>query len=278
MKTKSSTATAAPVAPAAGLKRINLAGIATAAPAAKAAKTYPELPDPDGQVAALVEGILEMSDQLEAIEGALNISKGELIAIAKPFYFAHYSGQMAVASSVEAKAGDKIVRVGFSNSYRGTTDDAAILRVTGEKGASFFKQSFELKIKGDLIPEATAEEIIGELQALFARHNAGAALSAKAVFKPTKEFHTARHTLYSADENMEIDKVVPVAASVKTKLGKAGTGEECQRSVDNEQKNDDAAPAGNFPLRKQPALALASISGGRAKSINSHAKQAPHYR
>ena len=57
-----------------------------------------------------------------------------------------------MASSFEAKAGDKIVRVGFSNSYRGTTDDAAILRVTGEKGAAFFKQSFELKIKGDLIP------------------------------------------------------------------------------------------------------------------------------
>ena len=175
MKTKSSTATAAPVAPAAGLKRINLAGIATTAPAAKAAKTYPELPDPDGQVAALVEGILEMSEQVEALSGALEISKGELIAIAKPFYFAHHAGQMAVASSVEAKAGDKLVRVGFSNSYRGTTDDAAILRVTGEKGASFFKQSFELKIKGDLIPEAAAEEIIGELQALFARHNAGAA-------------------------------------------------------------------------------------------------------
>jgi hypothetical protein len=37
-------------------------------------------------------------------------------------------------------------------------------------GASLFKQSFELKIKGDLIPEAAAEEIIGELQALFVRH------------------------------------------------------------------------------------------------------------
>jgi len=93
--------------------------------------------------------------------------------------------------------------------------------------------TFSIVIRGnregdavDLIPEAAAEEIIGELQALFARHNAGAALSAKAVFKPTKEFHTARHTLYSADENMEIDKVVPVAASVKTKLGRGGTGEE----------------------------------------------------
>ena len=132
MKTKSSPATAAPVAPAAGLKRINLAGIATTAPAAKAAKTYPELPDPDGQVAMLVEGILEKSEQVEAITGALEISKGELIAIAKPFYFAHHAGQMAGASSVEAKAGDKLVRVGFSNSHRGTADDAAILRVTGE--------------------------------------------------------------------------------------------------------------------------------------------------
>jgi hypothetical protein len=32
--------------------------------------------------------------------------------------------------------------------------------------------------------EAAAEEIIGELQALFARHDAWATLSAKAVFKP----------------------------------------------------------------------------------------------
>jgi len=36
--------------------------------------------------------------------------------------------------------------------------------------AAFFKQSFELKIKGDLIPETAAEESIGELKALFARH------------------------------------------------------------------------------------------------------------
>jgi hypothetical protein len=146
---------------------------------------------------------------------------------------------MAVASSVEAKAGDKLVRVGFSNSYRGTTDDATILRVTGEKGASFFKQSFELKIKGDLIPEAAAEEIIGELQVLFARHNAGAALSAKAVFKPTKEFHTARHRINFELRMLHFEfrqlsdfqfqlflPLVPVAASVKTKLGRGGTGEE----------------------------------------------------
>ena len=56
-------------APAAGLKRINLAGISTKSAATKTAKAYPLLPDADGQVAALVEGILEKSEQLEAIEG-----------------------------------------------------------------------------------------------------------------------------------------------------------------------------------------------------------------
>lgn len=99
-------------------------------------------------------------------------------------------------------------------------------RKTGKRKTSFFKPSFELKIKEDLIPGAAAEDIIGELKVLFARHNAGAALNEKAVFKPTKEFHTARHTLYSADENMEIDKVVAVAASVKTKIRRSGAGEE----------------------------------------------------
>jgi hypothetical protein len=86
---------------------------------------------------------------------------------------------------------------------------------------------------------AAAEEIIGELQTLFARHNAGAALSAKAVFKPTKEFHTARHrnnfelgmlnfefNQLSAFQFQLFLPVVPIAASVKTKPGKGGAGED----------------------------------------------------
>ena len=130
------------------------------------------------------------------------------------------------ASYIKARAGEKVVRIGFSNSCRGTADDNASLPLTGEKGVRFFKQSFELKIKGDLIPEAAVEPLIGELKALFARHGAGAALTAKAVFNPTKDFHTARPTLYSPDENMENDKVVPVSASVKTKLGREGQEDE----------------------------------------------------
>ncbi|MEI6493178.1 MAG: hypothetical protein WCO94_11570 [Verrucomicrobiota bacterium] len=83
------------------------------------------------------------------------------------------------------------MRVGFSNSYRGTTDDAAILRVTGENGASFFKQSFDLRIKGDLIPEAADEEIIGELQSLFARSG----MLVRALQSKKPEIHSNRRLM-----------------------------------------------------------------------------------
>ena len=89
-----------------------------------------------------------------------------------------------------------------------------------------------MPIQGDLIPESAAE-IIGELQALFAGHNAGAALSAKAVFKPTKESHSARHRnnfelgmlnfeflQLSAFQFQLFLPVVPFKAGVKTKLGR----------------------------------------------------------
>ena len=82
----------------------------------------------------------------------------------------------------------------------------------------------------------------------------GAELSAKAVFKPTKDFHTARPTLFSAKQNLGSDSragaeparqiprercpagartparagvnVVPVSARVKTKLGRGGSYED----------------------------------------------------
>ena len=120
MKKPKATTSAAPVvaepkaavaapstpAPAPALKKVSLAGFATQTPASKSAKAYPLLPDPDGQVGELVTSILDKSAHVEALEGSLELEKAELIAIAKPFYFQHFHGQHAVASSVEARAAD----------------------------------------------------------------------------------------------------------------------------------------------------------------------------
>ena len=215
-----------PPAPA-GLRKVSLAGFAVQSPAGKTAKSYPLLPDPDGQVAEMVTMILDQSAQLEALDGSVELLKSELIAIAKPFYFQHHAGQHAVASSIEARTVDgKVVRVGFSNSYRGTADEAALVSVAGDHAARFFKQNFEIKIKGEAIPEAAVEPLLAELQEMFARHGASSALVAKATIKPVKEFHTARHTLFTPQQNAALDKIVPISASVKTKLGRGGSDDE----------------------------------------------------
>lgn len=211
----------------AGLKKFDLAGFAQQSKSSGSARAYPVLPDSHGEVSGLVASILEKSAQLDALEGALDLEKAELIALAKPFYFQHHSGQRAVATAVEARSADgKVVRVGFANAYRGTSDEAALVRIAGEHATRYFGQSFEIKIKGDLIPEAVIEPLLAELRTLFSRHGAAAALVAKALFKPRAEFHVARHSLFTVQENQLLDKVVPIAASVKTKLRRNGTDED----------------------------------------------------
>jgi hypothetical protein len=84
----------------------------------------------------------------------------------------------------------------------------------------FFKQSFELKIKGDLIPEDAAEEIIGGLQALFARHNAGAALECE-----------NRHAAGGLLDDLAAHNGTVLVADKFSDLGRLATGESFWRGV-----------------------------------------------
>ncbi len=103
------TAPVPPTTPApAVLRKVSLAGFAVQTPTSKSTKSYPLLPDPEGQVAELVTAILTHSAQAEALEGALELEKSELIAIAKPFYFAHHAGQHDLASS--SPPGSRVLR------------------------------------------------------------------------------------------------------------------------------------------------------------------------
>ena len=108
-------------------------------------------------------------------------------------------------------------------------------------GAAFFKQSFELKIKGDLIPEAAAEEIIGELQALFARHRNNFKLGML-----NFEF------LQLSDFQLPLFlPVVPVAASVKTKLGGAGRGRSSSARWRTDTAHREAHHRENRPISRR---------------------------
>jgi hypothetical protein len=199
------------------IKKLNLGGIAVKTE--KKGTDYPALPDPTGDVAKLTSDIINESREMEALEGSLKIKKMELKTLAQAHYFNHLHGKHDIPSSVEAIGNpDEKVLVTFQNRYAAIQDESTIIDVLGEdRTAQFFRQSFELKIDGDKIPAESAQAVIDAIQTLFAEHNASEALAVKAVIKPTPDFHTARHTALSVDENMEVEMICPIVAMVKTK-------------------------------------------------------------
>jgi len=207
----------APAPKATGIKKINLAGIAAKSDT-KAKTAYPVLPDETGDVAKLVADILDETDQLEALEASLELKKAELKGLAASFYFTHHHGSHEIASSVEARSGERTTLVTFQNRYKVVPDEAPIVDLLGDdRTARYFKQAFDLKISGDKLPADKADTIIEGVIELFREHGASAALTAISGIKPVKDFHAARHTALTAEENMALQLICPVVAMVKTK-------------------------------------------------------------
>lgn len=215
--TKTKAAVAAPTpAAAAGIRKINLGGIATKAE--KTTTEYPSLPDPTGEVATIASEIIAESREFEVLKTSLENKKKELRKMSQEFYFQNLHGKHEIPSSVEAGEGDQKVLVTFTSRCAVLADETPIIEAIGaERTAQFFRQNFELKIDGDKIPADRAEELISEIQTLFASHNCPEALSAKVVIKPTPDFHTGRHTTLSVEENLAVDEACPIIVMVKTK-------------------------------------------------------------
>jgi hypothetical protein len=211
---------AIPVTPPAGIKKVNLAGFGKKTPSGK---TYPVLPDPDGEIGKLVAAIRGHVEDLDALTAALDLEKAELRSLASPFFFASHHGKGEVASSVACRNGEQEILVAFQNRYKLASDDAQIIEVIGaDRAALYFQQGFNLKVEGAKIPADQVEELLGELQALFAKHCASEALTATSGIVPKKNFHTERHTALTLEENAAIEKICPIVVQVKTK----GRGED----------------------------------------------------
>ena len=213
-----STSTSNPpaaAAPAGPLKKVSFGGIAKKKEDTKTA--YPIFPDANGQAATIAARVIERTAELEALEGALETDKAELKMMATPFYFQNAHGKAEVASSVAVKAGDKEVLVTFQNRYKALPDETPVAGILGDRLPTCFKQSFELKIEGDKLPVSGADELLAELQELFAKHNATDALSVKECIKPLPDFHARRHIALSVEENLALEQACPIVAMVKTK-------------------------------------------------------------
>lgn len=204
-----------PPPPPGGLKRVSFGGLTQKKADTKTA--YPVLPDADGKAAEIAARILERTEQFEALKGALETDKAELKFMAVPHYFAvnHSRHEVPSSLSVASPAGEVLVT--FQNRYSQLPDETGLLPVLGDRLGLFFRQSFELKIKGDKLPDDRAQDLLNELQELFAKFNCTDALELKAGIKPVADFHARRHLQLTPAENLAIEEICPIVAMIKTK-------------------------------------------------------------
>jgi hypothetical protein len=207
--------------PAAKPARLNLPKVAK--PKA-AGKSYPILPE-TVESKELVSVIRHEADEFDALKGSLDIHKAELGAIALPFYFGELHGRSEIPSSVIAKCDDGEVLVEFQKRFKQpdpktTSFDLVAAQVEaamGEHYGRFGRFGYSFTIKGDLVPAEHAPAVLEGIQKVLAQFGCEDALSAKETITTTSDFHVARHTIFTPQQNAELDRVLPMVKQVKTK-------------------------------------------------------------
>jgi len=174
------------------LRKVQFGSIAKQKPDAQ--NKYPFLPDVQGHYATIAARIIERSIQVESLAGSLDIDKAEIKTLATPFYFSHASGKLEVPSSVAVTCPTGQLLITFQNRYGKLESEDPLLPILGKQTGRFFRQAFTLEIDGDKLPAQATQDLLDELQQLFAKYGATAALKVKESIKPVPDFHTLRHT------------------------------------------------------------------------------------
>jgi hypothetical protein len=209
--------TPAPAAPRKGLKKVSLGGIAKKE--SDTSNKYPVFPDETGAVGELAARIAERQEQFEALKSSLETDKAELARVhIRPWYLQHFHRKTDVPSSVLVKwqtapaegqpAASGTVRVTVKEQYYSFPTEDPFIPVLGEDGvAKYFRQAFELKIKGDKLPTDKASELVEKVQALFAEYGCTDALEAKECIVPVENFKALRFSEMELAQSLALETV-----------------------------------------------------------------------
>ena len=191
-----------------------LAGISEDKPKSSKRKDYPALPDPDGTASMLGRRTLDLAESSEQLK-ANNKLLGDTFL---PHWFKYASGKSEPESGMRLDTGSgAILCVASSRLLKMTTEKAldSVRAIFGGVEKSMFFWTFDLSVDSDNIPVANQPAFVGELRALCLKH--GAKLEVAKELKPRPSFFTERHVRFDPDQNMEINRAMPLITSIKTK-------------------------------------------------------------
>jgi len=176
---------------------------------------YPNYPDTDGTAASLVKSILQDADAADRLKTNNKLLGG----LVTSFFFHQWHGRTEPQSSIRVASPDGAALVTFKKQVKKLSRKALdpARPILGAHEKVMFRDTFEIKVDGDEIPNAAIAPLVVELKALFAKHGAVDALKVDRKYEPTPTFYDQRHLLFSVADNLELNNTVPIVVAVKTK-------------------------------------------------------------
>lgn len=179
-------------------------------------KSYPLYPDRDGTAAALANKSIDLAGAKEQLESN-NKLLGELVL---PEWFRTNYRKSDTDSALKVKGTQGAVLVVCQARLKKMVSEEPLNPVrhlfNGEE-KKLFQWGFDLKVEGDEIPPTIAPALVADLKAVFTKHGLTKALKVEKRYAPLPAFFSLRHQMFTPEQNLEINRAMPLVTQVKTK-------------------------------------------------------------
>ena len=187
-----------------------------------AKKDYPVLPDTNQELSQIVDSILPLYEELEALMGDIKLQEGELKSKARSYYFEHFEGRTDVPSSVRIQGTVNDVLISFMKRDKAVDADdeekiELLKRITGAHFDEMFEEKMVFTIDTSQMNRSLINDFNKELLSLCGMFDVFDAVSLKHTLTTLKSFHTERFHKLTRAENEAINKLIPITVACKKK-------------------------------------------------------------
>jgi hypothetical protein len=193
------------------MNKLHLHGIQAAPSSAR--PTHPTV-QADGETQKLLDQWAIINPQFKNLKNQNETLAKLLAAPIKALFFGRYAGIEAESSTLLVLAGGRTVKLITKNSYsKMLTDDAKLIAAIGaELAGKYFKQATIIKLDLDKAPADKQEAFANGVIELAQKLGVTDAVSASQCIQPIVGFHESRTTLLTPDQNLALDRVLPITA------------------------------------------------------------------
>lgn len=203
-----------------------------AAPKKAAKVEKPILPDPDGTLRPLVDEAVANAQEVAAHDAELKRIKAAFGEAAFAYAARLYAGRDTGVEDTFRLVGVNPTHgatIALTNRYKMPDDVAEVRELLGEHADTYLRQSFNLGIDLDAMPEMAVQLFVNELKDLARRLDTllGTpdgedgpvfnAITVKSTTSVAKEFHEKRWALFTPEHNARIQRVMPCTISTAIK-------------------------------------------------------------